>query len=62
MKELDDLIAVLEAEIPANPGSPKNIRLASELEREMQKYFGKLENAMPMKGIEQIYNKYVEQE
>jgi len=62
MKELDELIAVLEAEIPANPGSPKNIRLANSLERELVKYFNKLEKTMPMGGLEQIYNKYVEKE
>ena len=62
MKELDDLIAVLEAEIPANPLAPKNIRLANELERELVKYFNKLEKTMPMKALERIYNKYVERE
>ena len=62
MKELDDLIAILEAEIPANPGSPKNIRLANDLERDLKKYFDKLKATMPMKEFEAIYNKYVEKE
>ena len=62
MKELDELIAVLEAEIPANPGSPKNIRLANDLERDLKKYFDKLEAIMPMKAFERIYNKYVEED
>jgi len=62
MKELDDLIAVLEADIPANPLSPRNIRLANSLERDLQKYFDKLERSMPMGKLGQIYNKYVEEE
>jgi len=62
LKELDELIAVLEAEIPANPNSPKNQKLSDALERDLQKYFGKLEKALPMGKLEQIYNKYVEKE
>lgn len=61
MKELDDLIAFLESRIPANPESPQNLKLAKELEKDMQDYFKKLENALPVKKIEQIYTKYAEQ-
>jgi len=61
MKELDELIAVLEATIPANPNSPKNVKLADELEKDLKKYFKELEGAVPMEKLEIIYNKYVEQ-
>ena len=62
MKELDELIAVLEANIPANPESPKNVKLADELEKDLKKYFDKLEGMVPGKKLEQIYNKYVKEE
>ena len=60
MKELDDLIAVLEASIPANPSSPKNVKLANELEKDIRKYFGKLETLIPLQKLGNIYDKYVE--
>ena len=62
MKEIDELIALLEAQIPANPNSPKNKKLADALEKDMQKYFKQLQDAIPMEKLESIYNKYVEQE
>lgn len=61
MKELDELITVLEASIPANPESVQNKRLANELEKDMQKYFNKLEDAIPVEKLEQVYLRYVEQ-
>jgi hypothetical protein len=59
MKELDDVIDLLEASIPANPSSPQNIKLANDLEKDLKKYFGNLESMMP--DLEGIYYKYVEQ-
>lgn len=61
MKELDELIAVLEAEIPANPRSAKNIRLANQLERDLRKYFARLEKLIPVRKLGAIYNKYVKE-
>lgn len=60
-KAIDDILACLEAKIPANPEAPKNIKLADDLEKDMKKYFKNLENAVPMAKLEQIYMKYVEQ-
>jgi hypothetical protein len=60
MKELDDLIAVLEATIPANPSSPQNVKLANELEKDVKKYFSKLEMLIPTEKLSHIYNKYAE--
>ncbi|MCJ7829162.1 MAG: hypothetical protein MUP81_05420 [Dehalococcoidia bacterium] len=62
MKELDDVIDLLEAEIPANPAAPKNRKLADELEGELKKYFGQVQDMMPMDRLEGIYNKNVEAE
>jgi len=60
--ELDEIINLLESSIPANPNSPKNQRLAKRLEREVAKYFDRLEQAFPYGKLDSIYNKYVEKE
>lgn len=62
MQELDELITVLEANIPANPESPKNKRLADALERDMKKYFKQLEDAVPIEKLEKIYHRYAERD
>ena len=59
MKELDDIIELLEATIPANPSSPQNIKLANDLEKDLKKYFGNLESMMP--DLEGIYYRYMKQ-
>jgi hypothetical protein len=61
-KELrvEDRETLLEADLPANPASPKNVRLANALEKDMQKYFKTLSSMMP--DFSEIYYKYVEQE
>jgi len=58
---LDSVIGLLEANIPANPESPKNVKLANALEKDIQKYFKSLEDAIPMEKLEKVYNKYVGQ-
>ena len=62
MQELDELIELLEAEIPANPNSLKNKRMANRLKNDMVKYFNKLEQAFPYSKIASIYNRYVKEE
>lgn len=59
--ELDSLIQILEAQIPANPNSPKNVRKRKGLEKELVSYFGKLENAFPFGKLDRIYNRYVKE-
>ncbi len=61
MKELDQTISLLEAQIPANPESPANERLAERLQRSLAKYFRKLEDAFPYGRLGRIYNKYVQE-
>lgn len=56
--EIDSLIALLEAEIPANPNSTKNVRLRKGLEKELAKYFKELEDAFPYSRLDEIYSKY----
>lgn len=60
--ELNKLIDVFEADIPANPQSPKNRRKAISIERIMKQYFANLELALSNKLIKQLYWKYVIQE
>jgi len=59
--ELDSLIQILEAEIPANPNSLANVRQRKRLEQELVKYFDKLEKAFPYSSLEKIYNRYVKE-
>ena len=59
--ELDNLIQILEAQIPANPNSAKNVRLRRKLEKELVKYFKSLENAFPFGKLDRIYNRYVKE-
>lgn len=59
--ELDELIALLEAQIPGNPESPENKRKAKSLEWGMQDYFKSLEQAFPYSKVKAIYDKYVKE-
>jgi len=61
LEELNSLIQLLEAEIPANPQSLKNQRLKGRLEQEAVRYFNKLEKAFPYSKLGGIYNKYVKE-
>lgn len=60
LAEIDSLIELLEAEIPANVESPENLKLVNKFEDDMAKYFKRLEQAMSMSGLTRIYNKYAE--
>ena len=59
ISEIDSIIVLLEAQIPANPNSTKNIRLRKRLQRELASYFKKLEDAFPYSKLSAIYNRYV---
>jgi len=59
--ELDSLINLLEAKIPANPNSPVNQRLEKGLQKELTKYFKALEDAFPYSEVERLYYAYVKE-
>ncbi len=61
LQELNQIIELLEADIPANPESPKNKRLRRRLERDMAKYFNDLADAFPYSKLEAIYNRNVKE-
>ena len=60
--ELNQTIALLEAQIPASLADPRNARQEKRLGRELAKYFKSLEQAFPYSEIENIYYKHVKQE
>jgi hypothetical protein len=59
--DLDEIISLVEAELPASPRSPRNERHAKALEKELRKYFKSLEQAFPYSRLEDIYYKHVKE-
>jgi len=57
--ELDNLISILESQMPCNVNSPANQRLERRLERELRQYFKSLEDAFPYGQVGQLYSRYV---
>ncbi len=62
LQELNKIIDLLEAEIPANPESPKNKRLRRRMERALAKYFNDMAKAFPYGKLASIYNSNVKKE
>ena len=59
LTEINQIISLLEAEMPASLLNPKNQRLEGRLQRELSKYFKLLIAAFPYNKVDQLYNKYV---
>ncbi len=59
LSELNHIITLLEAHIPANPQSPANQKRQDKLQRDMAKYFRDLEDAFPYSKLAAIYNRNV---
>lgn len=62
LEELEQTIAMLEAEIPASPNSPKSLKAAEKLEKVLQGHFKDLKNALSLDALALLYLKYVDQE
>ncbi len=62
LTEIQKTIAMLGGEIPANPATSRNEKLANSAERDLAEYFKALETAMPWEAIEQVYYKNVREE
>jgi SPP1 gp7 family putative phage head morphogenesis protein len=60
-KALSELIEVLEADIPANPKSPKHQKQVRSLQRILAEYFKDMGNAFPYSKLDGIYNKNVKE-
>jgi len=59
MRELDELIQMVEAKLPAQPESEDNQRLARGLENDLAEYFRQLEMALRWQALEELYYKLV---
>ena len=59
--ELDAVLALLEAKLPANPRAEENQRLERKLQRDLAAYFRDLEQAIDYSRLEMIYLGHVEQ-
>lgn len=62
LSEMDSLLQLLEAKIPASMSNPQNEKLTRKLERDMAEYFRQLEMAIPSTDLEELYYKLVKQE
>jgi hypothetical protein len=59
LSQLDELVQLLEADVPANPASPQNQKHERKYEAVLRSYFGDLEDAFPYGKLEELYNKFV---
>ena len=62
LTEIEKTIRLLEADIPANPASPKSKRLETSLAKDLRDYFRGLSNALPWSDLEMLYYKLVKSE
>lgn len=62
MAEIDETIALLEADLPGSAEGPEGQRLANSMEREVREYFKALDTALPVQALENLYWKHVKQE
>jgi hypothetical protein len=62
LKELDKLLEVAQSQLPANPKSVRNEKLAKEFEKGLAEYFSGLEKAFPFHMLDEIYYKFVKVE
>lgn len=57
--QIDEILEIAEAVIPAKPSSKENSKLADRTEEIMAAYFKGLEQAFPYYQLEAIYNKHI---
>lgn len=61
LQTVEEVLSLLEAELPASPVDPGNARLESRLESELRRYFLALEKALPADELARLYYSQVEQ-
>ena len=59
LREVDEILSIVEASIPANPLSRDNKKLADKTEEILAAYFTQIAQAFPFSEIEKIYNQNV---
>lgn len=62
LSEMDGIVKLLEANLPANIERPENQKLIKGLEKDIAEYFRQIEMAIPESEIEALYYKRVKQE
>jgi len=55
LHELNQIVRLLEAEIPASLENPANQKIEEGLKRELQRYFRALDQALDWGTLERIY-------
>jgi len=55
LHELNQIVRLLEAEIPASLENPANQKIENGLKRELQRYFRALDQAIDWSALERIY-------
>ena len=61
IKEINQTIRLLENNIPANPAASKNESIEKGFRQSLAEYYNKLDNAIDINKLEQIYYRHVEQ-
>ena len=59
LRQIDEILELVEAQIPANPASKKNQELAKQTEEFLAAYFNAMDKAFPYYQLEAIYNEFV---
>ena len=61
ISETEDLMEAVAADPPASQVNPKNKKHITSMEKVMQAYFKRLENAFPMGKVQALYRRHVEE-
>ena len=59
--QINEIINLLESQLPANVNDPRNIKLERRLQRGLAEYFKALADAFPYNKLDRIYNLYVKE-
>lgn len=60
--EIDQIINLLESQIPCNINNPANQRLEKRLQKELARYFKTLADAFPYDQVDQLYYRHVKEQ
>jgi SPP1 gp7 family putative phage head morphogenesis protein len=61
IETIDSIIEKLSEELPCNPNSKQNIKLADRMEKDLIDYFDAMSKAFPYQDLERIYSKNIKE-
>lgn len=61
ISETEALMEAVAADLPASQANPKNKKHIVSMEKVMQAYFKRLENAFPYSRVQALYRRHVEE-